>query len=402
MLSSIGSAIRLAVLSVAAIFVAGCTHAEEEVPIAPLVPAAGRVDPGLGPGTRALSTGPGYKGSPSWSPGGDRIAFTVDGYVVDRPTDSEDPRRSTTRDFTAEDTEWISEDTLMILGAASPSGTEETPSSLYRARAERDSLELERVEEEVSAIGPGRGGLILARGREAFESKLALTRGNGDVRRLYSESIEGRVASLSVSPDGDEAALTVRPPGDLETSRLLVFDLRKGRVRETTRLHGNQEILGTPQWTERYLYFVAGVKNTPVDRDGSEPPYEIFRVTEEGGAPEPAPGVGEDFVAASIRVSPDGERLAVIGRLNPKSPTNLYVLDPLAEDLTAVTTNEDMEIKTGPDDLAWSPGGESIVVIARGTPSTEPEVHAAPAVRLLEDFYNLYEIPVGGPEDAPR
>jgi Tol biopolymer transport system component len=402
MLSSMGPArVRVAVLSVAAIFVAGCTHAEE-VSIAPLVSAAGKVDPGLGPGTRALSSGPGYKGSPSWSPGGDRIAFTVDGYVVDRPTDTEDPRRWTTRDFTALDTEWISKDTLMLLGAASPSGAEETPSSLYRARAEGDLLELERVEKEVSAIGPGRGGLILARGRGAFESRLALTRGSGDVRRLYSESIKGRVASLSVSPGGDAAVLAVRPPGDLETSRLHVFDLRKGRVREITRLDGNQEILGTPQWTGQYLYFVAGVKNTPVDRDGSEPLYEIYRVPEEGGAPEPAPGVGENFVAASIRVSPDGERLAVIGRLNPNSPTNLYVLDPLAEDLSAVTTNEDMEIKTGPDDLAWSPGGESVVIIARGTPSTEPEVRAAPAVRLLEDFYNLYEIPVGGPGDTPR
>src|ERR687898_2528516 len=153
MLSRVGAA----VLSVAGVFLAACAPAEE-VSIAPLVPAAGRVDPGLGPGTRALSSGPGYKGSPSWSPGGARIAFTVDGYVVDRPTDSEEPRRWTTRDFTAEDTEWISEDTLMILGAASPTGTEETPSSLYRTRAEGDSLELERVEEEVSAIGPGRGG----------------------------------------------------------------------------------------------------------------------------------------------------------------------------------------------------------------------------------------------------
>src|SRR5918994_1465368 len=231
MLSRIGPAKRFAVLSVAAVFAAGCTHAEEEVSIAPLVPAAGRVDPGLGPGTRALSTGPGYKGSPSWSPGGDRIAFTVDGYVVDRPAHSEDP------------------------------------SSLYRARAEGDSLELERAEEEVSAISPGKGGLILARGRGAFESGLALTRGNGDVRRLYYESIEGGVASLSVSPDGDQAVLSVRPPGDLQTSRLQVFDLRKGRVREITRLEGNREILGTPQWTGRYLYFVAGGKNTPVDRD---------------------------------------------------------------------------------------------------------------------------------------
>ena len=125
MLSRVGSAIRVAVLLAAAVFVAGCAHADNEVYIAPLVPAAGRVDPGLGPGTRALSSGPGYKGSPNWSPGGERIAFTVDGYVVDRPTASEDLRYWTTRDFIAEDTEWISEDTLMILGAP-PSGTEET------------------------------------------------------------------------------------------------------------------------------------------------------------------------------------------------------------------------------------------------------------------------------------
>src|SRR5919112_4093515 len=150
MLSRVGSAKPVAVLLVAAVFVAGCAHADKEVSIAPLVPAAGRVDSGLGPGTRALSSGPGYKGSPSWSPGGDRIAFTVDGYVVDRPTDSGNLRYWTTRDFIASDTEWISEDALMILGSASPSGTEETPRSLYRTR---DSLELEKVEKEVSAIG---------------------------------------------------------------------------------------------------------------------------------------------------------------------------------------------------------------------------------------------------------
>ena len=230
MLSRVGSAKRIAVLSVVAVFVAGCAHADKEVSIAPLAPAAGsRVDPGLGPGTRALSSGPGYKGSPSWSPGGDRIAFTVDGYVVDRPTDSEDLRHWTTRDFIAEDTEWISEDTLMILGAAPPSGTEETPNSLYRARADEDSQELEEVDKEVSALGPGRGGLIFALGRGAFESRLALTRGSGDIHRLYSQSIKGRVASLSLSPDGDEAVLAVRPPGDLETSVLQVFDLRKGK-----------------------------------------------------------------------------------------------------------------------------------------------------------------------------
>src|SRR5215203_118726 len=118
MLSRVGSTIRVAVLSIAAVFVAGCAHADREVSIAPLAPAAGRVDSGLGPGTQALSSGPGYKGSPSWIPEGHGIAFTVDGYVVDKPTGSGDLRRWTTRDFIAEDTEWVSEDTLMILGAA--------------------------------------------------------------------------------------------------------------------------------------------------------------------------------------------------------------------------------------------------------------------------------------------
>jgi hypothetical protein len=60
-----------------------------------------------------------------------------------------------------------------------------------------------------------------------------------------------------------------------------------------------------------------------------------------------------------------------------------------------VTTNEDMEIKTGPDDLAWSPGGDSVAIVARGALSDEPRVRAAPKRALLEDFYNLYEIPVG-------
>jgi len=380
------------VLSVAAVLIAGCAHSsDEEVSIAPLAPAAGRVDPGLGPGTRALSSGPGYKGSPSWSPGGGRIAFTVDGYVVDKPTGSGEPRRWTTKDFIAEDTEWVSEDTLMIFGATSapPSGKEERSSSLYRARAGEDSLGLERVGKGVLAIGPDREGLIFALGSKTDESGLALTRASGEVHRLYTKTIEGRVAALSLSPDGDEVALAVRPRGDHEISGLDVFDLQKGEGREITRLDGAQEILGTPQWTEHGIYFVAGKKSATVDSDGSEPLYYIYRVPKEGGAPEPAPGVGEGFVAASIRVSPDGKRLAVIGRLNPKSPTNLYVLDPLAKDLTAVTTNEDMEIKTGPDDLAWSPGGKSVAVIARGTPSTEPEVRADPADRLLRDFYNL-------------
>jgi Tol biopolymer transport system component len=384
----------------AAVLLTGCAHNDEDVRIAPLAPAAGKVDPGLGPGTRALSSGPGYKGSPSWNQDGDRIAFTVDGYVVDRPTTSGKQRRWTTKDFVAIATEWTSNETLTILGAApaSPSRGKST-SSLYRANAGDNPLALERVAKGVLAMSPGpdERGLIFALERGPHGSRLALTRGDGKVYRLYANGhIEGRVASLS--PGGDAAVMTVRPRGEPRTSELRTFDIREKTGREVTRLDGNQEILGTPQWTRQGLYFVAGKQTASVDADGSEPLYNLYRVPAEGGTPELAPGVGEDFVASSIRVSPDGKRLAVIGRLNPKSPTNLYVLDPAARKLKAVTTNEDMEIKTGPDDLAWSPDGKKVAIIARGTPSTEPEVRAEPADRLLRDFYNLYEIPI--PEDT--
>lgn len=390
---------KLVVFAVAAVLLVGCAHTDEEAPIAPLAPAAGRVDPGLGPGTLALSSGPGYKGSPRWSPDGGRIAFIIDGYVVDRPEGSGELRRWTTRDFVASDLGWTSDDTLTMLGA-SPSG-QKVPNSLYRANAGEDSLQLQRVARGVLAMshGPRGEGLIYAYASGAHESGLALMNGDGKAYRLYPSAVEGRVAALSLSPEGDEAALAVRPPGEPRASLLRMFDLRGGEGREITRLQSKQEILGTPQWTERGLYFVAGKQNTSVDGDGAEPLYDLYHVPA-GGTPEPAPGVGEDFVAASIRVSPDGRRLAIIGRLNPKSPANLYVLDPAAEKLEAVTTNEDMEIKTGTDDLAWSPDGKDVAIVARGTPSTEPEVRAEPADRLLRDFYNLYEIPV--PEDTPQ
>jgi Tol biopolymer transport system component len=105
-------------------------------------------------------------------------------------------------------------------------------------------------------------------------------------------------------------------------------------------------------------------------------------------------GVGEDFVAASISVSPDGGRLAIIGRRNPGSPTNLYVLDLASDTLKAATTNESMEIKTNPRDLAWYPDGSSVVLVARGAFSG-PEVYDAPAKALSAAFYSLYEVRVG-------
>ena len=393
-------------LLVATAFVAtGCRQAGGEVSIPPLPAAAGRVAAGLGPETKPLSFGPGYKGSPSWSPGGDRIAFTVDGYVVDKAPESDDLRRWTTRDFAAEDAEWVSGDGLTMLGTvpgSTPAGAAEAGSrSVYWARAAEGSFDLKKVATGVLAMSPepsGKGGLIFAVGGGPYESMLVLTRSSGKVDRVYEEAVPGRVTAISSSPDGRKLVLAVRPPGDQETSELGLFDLRGGEYRRITRLERDLEVLGTPQWTRHGLYFVAG-KDEP--SGGTAAPYDLYRTPAGPGVPEPAPGVGEDFVAASVRVSPEGERLAVIGRLNPKSPANLYVLDLLAEQLGAVTTNEDMEIKTGPDDLAWSPDGESVVIVARGIPSTEPEVRDDPVQDVLEDFYNLYEISVEAKAESP-
>jgi Tol biopolymer transport system component len=384
-----GCAALLAVL-----LVTGCLHQSEEISIPPLSPAGGRVDPGLGPQAQPLSSGPGYKGSPSWSPQGDRIAFTVDGYVVDKPLDAGDARRWTTRDFVAEDVEWTSESSLAIFGAAGPLvGTDEASRSVYRARSEEGSLGVKEIATKVLAMSPGPGeeGLIVALETGPQESGLALMHDNGVIDKIYTSAIEGRVTGLSLSPDGRRAALAVRTPGDL--FELHTFDLRGGAHQKIARLNADLEIFGAPQWTKRGICYVVGKEETP-GVESAAPLYDLYSIPPDSGRPEPTPGVGEDFVASSIRVSPDGERLAVIGRLNPKSPINLYVLDLAAEKLETVTTNEDMEIKTGPDDLAWSPGGRSVAIVARGALSEVPRVRAVPKGALLEDFYNLYEIPV--------
>ena len=393
----------------AAVVLAGCMHEAEEMSIPPLSTAGVRA--GLGPGTHALSSGPGYKGSPSWSPQGGRIAFTVDGYVVDKPVNAGDLRRWTTRDFVAEDAEWTSEDSLVIFGVATgsvaeagpPVETGEASRFVYRARSQEGSLDVEEIATEVLAMTPGPkgGGLIVALETGSYTSALALMRDNGAVDRLYARPIEGRVTGISLSPDSRRAALAVRPTGDLAPSELHVLDLREGVHRRVARLNEGLEILGAPQWTKRGICYVAG-KEEASGGGSTTPLYDLYIVASGSDAPEPMPGVGEDFVASSIRVSPDGGRLAVIGRFNPNSPTNLYVLDLEAEDLEDLTINEDMEIKTGPDDLAWSPDGESVVIVARGALSEEPRVRSAPKDALLEDFYNLYEVPVEGAAGTKR
>src|SRR5215203_2532171 len=393
---------RTAMLAAALLLVGGCLYPSEETSIPPL-PAAGEgVDPGLGPEAQPLSSGPGDKGSPSWSPQGGRIAFTVDGYVVDRPVGTGDTRRWTTKDFVAEEAEWTSDASLAIFGAASrPVPTHEVSRSVYRARSGEGSLGVKEVATDVLAMSPGPGGKgqIVALQTSAYESELAMLRDRGAVDRIYTSTVGGRVTGLSLSPDGRRVVLAVRVPGGRNSFELHVFDLEAGTRRTMAQLGEGMEIFGAPKWTKKGICYVVGKEETP-GSGGTEPLYDLYSVTPDSGVPESTPGVGEDFVASSIRVSPDGGRLAVIGRLNPKAPINLYVLDLATQNLEDLTVNEDMEIKTGPDDLAWSPDGESIAIVARSTLSEEPRVRAAPKGALLEDFYNLYEVPVEGWEAA--
>jgi hypothetical protein len=387
---------RAVLLATTLLIVSGCLHQSEETSIPPLSAAGEGVDPGLGPEAQPLSSGPGYKGSPSFSPQGDRIAYTVDGYVVDRPVETGDARRWTTKDFVAEDAEWTSEDSLAIFGATS-GPVKGASRSVYTARSGEGSLGVKEVATHVLAMSPGSEGLIVALQTGAYKSQLAMLGDNGAVDRMYTSTVGGRVTGLSLSPDGRRAVLAVRVAGRRASFELYVFDLGAGTQRRIARLNKGLEVFGAPQWTRKGICYVVGKKEEPGEGD-AEPLYDLYTILPDSGVPEPTPGVGKDFVASSIRVSPDREHLAIIGRLNPKATINLYVLDLAAQDLEVLTVNEDMEIKTGPDDLAWSPGGKSIAIVARGVLPEKPRVRAAPKETLLEDFYNLYEVPVGSPE----
>jgi TolB protein len=286
----------------AALLLAGCMPEDEEMSIPPLSAADGHVDPGLGPGTHALSSGPGYKGSPSWSPSGDRIAFTVDGYVADKPVNAGNVRRWTTGDFVAEDAEWTSERSLAIFGLASgsvaeagpPVGTDEVSRSVYRARSREGSPDVEEVATEILAMSPAPEGkgLIVVLEVGPYESRLALINDNGMVDRFYTKAIEGRVTGIAPSPDGRRVALAARPHGDLAPSELHVLDLREGIHRRIAQLNEDLEIIGAPQWTKRGICYVAGKEEVSSGEASVAPLYDLFLVPSGSGTPIPTPGVG--------------------------------------------------------------------------------------------------------------
>ena len=374
----------------------GCGGATQIVQIKALPAGQDRADFGLGPGVRPLSHGPGDKGAPAWNPADERVAFVVDGYVVDKPLYNQDLRRWTTKDFGASRSEWRSSEGLMIF-AESPSPDPEEPGSVYRTLPKDTPFGVEKIAAGALAMSPGPGGegLIVALATSPYESGIARVGGNGKMDQIYTNLIGGRVTGISLSPNGGQVAVAARGAA---TVALHVLDLATGDSKTIARLKPGMEIHGDPQWTRHGIYYVAGEEDTG---ESKLAPDHLYRVPAGSSTPEPAPGVGEDFVALSLRLSPNGERLAIVGRRNPASSTNLYILEPATDNLKAVTANEDMEIKTGPYDLAWSASGDRMAIVARGV-IPGPRVLSAPADTILTDFYNLYEVPIEAPEgDAP-
>lgn len=372
----------------------------------PPASAGSSSDSGFGPGVQALSFGPGDKGSPRMSPSGERISFVIDGRVAEKPLYSQDSNLRSGEDLYVEHAEWLPDDTLATLGAKERDQDVNTvvSSSLF-AREEDASTADQELVKRVEAVGAvPDGGIVAAsevpsaRGssEEQITSRLVLLKGPEEPMKFYLEGIKGRVSGLSISPDGNLAMLAVLRNGNgrggVKRFEVQTYRFSDGRVSLAARLPEGVEILGAPQWTSQGAYFVAGYAGS----DAEAGPYALYRTVSGSEKPEPVSAVGEEFVAASAHVSPEGDRLAVIGRRNLGSPTNLYVLNLDSGTLDTATTNEDMEIKTNPRDLSWSSDGQSVILVAR-VALTGPTIYDAPAEELSSAFYNLYQVPVGKP-----
>jgi dipeptidyl aminopeptidase/acylaminoacyl peptidase len=393
-------------------------NAREEIVI-PSTQAGPAADLGLGPGVRPLSFGPGVKSSPRISPSGERVAFILDGYLVEKPLYTQDfHHRTTPSEVSAEVAEWLPDESLAVLGSEEEDiKTTLTPSSLFVAQREDSSSDdlstVRKLSERVGAASSAPGSQLIVTAvvvspteeapEELLRSRLMLLWGSGEPVKVYLSHIEGYVTSLSVSPDGRGAVMAVRRGAEGQRQgqyEVLSYRFSEGQPRHVANVPDGMEVLGAPQWTqEGEVYFVAGETNEPGETAGAPVSYVLYKVTPDSAAPVPVRTLGEGFVAASISVSPDGNRLAVLGRRNPGSPTNLYTLDLTSDTLEAATSNENMEIKTNPRDLAWSPDGQSVVLVARGAFSG-PKVYDAPPQSLSSAFYNLYEVPVGSPANA--
>ena len=368
----------------------------EEGVIEPAAPAEASADLDLGPGVRPLSFGPGDKSSPRIGPSGDRVAFVLDGYVVEKSLYARDIQRRTAKGFSATNADWLSEEDLAVVGLGTSgegvrAGGEET-GSLFVVRP--NDPRPDGLAEGVRATGTQAGGgsivaAVASPGREE-ESTLARVRADGNAAKRLPAVFRGRISGLSLFGDGREAVLAARLGSGKDAGRaeIVTYRLAEGLPRRVALLNEGLEVIGAPQMTSRGIYFVAG------EEGNEEADNALYRVPEGSEGYERVREVGGEFVPASIAVSPDGASLAVLGRRSSRSPTDLYVLDLASNALDAVTANENMEIKTNPRDLAWSPDGAYVTVVARGV-LPGPKVYGTPATDLSSAFYNVYGVPTG-------
>lgn len=368
-----------------ALVLSGCTHLNEATPISPSPEGQRPADFGLGPGVRPVSSGPGDKSSPTWSPSGDRIAFIVDGYVVEKRAAEREVRRQTTRDFGARKIAWMSSgERLSILAGGSPG-------SIYSTTLD-GSLSVDKLASDITSMTPipGSDSVLIALQVQANKSRLATAKPNGKIEK-YGGLVDGEITGVSLAPGEDRAIISVQRPGAEPSFEILSFAFSDNGFRKLGSLRRGLRVLGAPQWTGDGIYYVAGEE--PESNSNASPDYNLYRLPPNSEQPELAPGVGKDFAAASVKRNPNGDLLAILGRRNSSSPVNLYFLRPGVGDLVAATTNENMEIKAETKDLAWSDDGGRVAIVAR-TMLSEPRVYDVPSDALVSDFYNIYEVPV--------
>ena len=349
-----------------------------------------------------MTSGPGDKSSPRLDEPGERLAYVVDGYVVEKDLNTGTLERRTTKDFGAQEIFWsASGKGQLVLAPETPenklASSSEKPSGpldLFKTQAEQNDLGVEPISTNIlsSSRLPGSGN-ILAAFANGDQSKLANLGEAGEVNRFYTEPIDGDIIGISPSQSGNRALLTAHESNE---TTLYSFSLENGAARDVAHIKESggdgKEVLGMARKTREGIYYIAG-ESVPAD---DTPVYDLYHLPV-GAGPEEQPqivsDVGEDFIPSDIQVSPEGDRLAILGRRSLNSPTNLYVLELSSGDLLTATSNESLEIKTGPNDLSWSNDGKSVVIVARADPS-EIEIHPVPADALTADFYNVYEVPV--------
>src|SRR5919202_5055661 len=205
-LRSLGSlkelAAALTLSFVAVLAPTGCgllSEDTQEVVVIPPTPVGLTAGFGLGSGVRTLSFGPGNKSSPRVNPSGDSVAFTLDGYAVEKPLYTQDFRRRTASDFGAESAEWLPDGSLAVSTSESETknrGAETTPalSSLFVAPPDGSS-NIRKFDERIGATGaaPGSQAVFAAvvtsptmeSSEESLSSRLMLLWGSEEPVRAY-------------------------------------------------------------------------------------------------------------------------------------------------------------------------------------------------------------------------